>query len=48
MAQLLYWLDRGGFAEALHQTWIWAMLVGTAGIANILGIAAIRRHYDRR
>ena len=48
MAQLLYWLDRGGFADVLQHCWLWAILVGAAGLANCIGIAAIHRHYYRR
>jgi hypothetical protein len=43
MAQFLYWLDHGDFAQALHHAWTWATLIGIAGIANIIGIAAILR-----
>ena len=48
MAQFFYWLDRGDFAVVLQHSWLWATLVGAAGLANLFGIAAIRRHYDRR
>ena len=48
MAQFLYWLDRGDFAGMLQHSWLWATLVGTAGLVNFIGIAAIRRHYDHR
>ena len=48
MAQFLYWLDRGDFAGLLQHAWLWGTLVGVAGLANVIGIAAIRRHYDRR
>jgi hypothetical protein len=48
MAQFFYWLDRGEFAAALQHAWIWTALVAGVGIANIVGIAAILRHYDGR
>jgi len=48
MAQFLYWLDRGGFAMALQHSWLWAIVVGIVAAANIVGIAAILRHYDGR
>jgi hypothetical protein len=44
MAQLFYWLDRGGFSAVFQHAWIWATLI--AGIANVAGITAILRHYD--
>ena len=44
MAQFLYWLDRGSFAAQLQHGWIWG--VGAVGVANVVGIAAILRHYD--
>ena len=46
MAQFLYWLDRGSFAALLQHGWIWAAGVGAVGVANVVGIAAILRHYD--
>lgn len=48
MAQFLYWLDQGGFANLLHHGGSWAMVVAAAGAANVVGIAAIFRHYDGR
>ena len=48
MAQLFYWLDRGDFAGMLQHSWLWATLVGAAGLANFVGIAAICRYYGRR
>jgi hypothetical protein len=46
MAQLFYWLDRGSFATLLQHGWTWATLIGAVALANIVGIAAILRHYD--
>jgi hypothetical protein len=46
MAQFLYWLDRGSFAAMLQHAWVWAVLVGVVALANVVGIAAILRHYD--
>ena len=48
MAQFLYWLDHGGLANLLHHVGPWAMGVAAAGAANIVGIAAILRHYEGR
>jgi len=46
MAQLLYWLDHGGFAVTLQHSWVWATVVTIVAAGNIIGIAAILRHYD--
>lgn len=48
MAQFVYWLDHGGLADLLHRAGPWAIVAATAGAANIFGIAAILRHYERR
>ena len=48
MAQFLYWLDHGGFAAMLQHAWAWATLVAIVAAANVVGIAAILRHYDGR
>ena len=46
MAQFFYWLDRGSFAALLQHGWIWLAIVGTVAVANVVGIAAILRHYE--
>jgi hypothetical protein len=35
-------------ADLLHRAGPWAIVVATAGAANIFGIAGILRHYERR
>lgn len=47
MVQFLYWLDHGGLANLLRHAGPWAMVAAAAGAANIIGIAAIVRRYER-